>query len=369
MTAKLAQKLAVLRAVSTADSAHSSSGYYMMTGNPHVPMQVENAKPGAPNDWPHLGAVVRQLRGDRGGLPGAVRLPEHIWNTGGIPWPGQDAGFLGQKADPWLIHCDPNDPRFQIPGLSLPEEVPPVRFDGRRSLLEAVNRHIDGVDRASAVDRYDGQSRAAFNLLAGSKARQAFDLDREPAAVRDRYGRHRIAQSLLLARRLVEAGVNFVTIDLSNHGASGTWDTHGDNIPPYGGISKGLKPLLPIFDHLLTTLVSDLTERGLDKDVLVIAMGEFGRTPQIGTQDSTDGRNHWPYVMSMTLAGGGLRHGQVIGATERDAGHIAERPVTPADLAATIYRHFGVPDDAQYIDYRGRPRFLQERGQAIAELF
>jgi uncharacterized protein (DUF1501 family) len=172
----------------------------------------------------------------------------------------------------------------------------------------------------------------------------------------------------LLARRLVEAGVSFVTIDLSNHSASGTWDTHGDNIPPYGGIWSGLRPLLPVFDHLITTLVSDLDERGMLDDVLVLAMGEFGRTPRIGTQDSTDGRDHWPVVMSMSMAGGGFRHGQVIGATERDGGAIKERPVTPGDLAATIYHHFGVPPSETYLDHQGRPRFIVEGGAPIHEL-
>lgn len=161
-----------------------------------------------------------------------------------------------------------------------------------------------------------------------------------------------------------------MTLDLSYHTASGTWDTHGDNIPPYGGIEKGLKPLLPLFDHLLTTLVADLDERGLLDEVLVIAMGEFGRTPNMGTQGSTDGRNHWPYVMSMCLAGGGMKHGQVIGASDRNGGQIASRPVRPGDLAATIYRHMGVPLEAHYEDDRGRPHpIVQNNGKPIAELF
>src|SRR5436853_1800196 len=192
----------------------------------------------------------------------------------------------------------------------------------------------------AAMDRY-GQ--AAVEMIAGRRAQSAFDLTREPMAVRDRYGKQLWCQQALLARRLVEAGVSFVTLDLSYHTASGTWDTHGDNIPPYGGIRKGLGPLLPLFDHLLTTLVEDLRQRGKLDDVLVVAMGEFGRTPRLGTQGSTDGRNHWPVVLSMALAGGGLRHGQVIGATEKDGGHISLRPVRPADLAATIYKFMGVP--------------------------
>ena len=160
----------------------------------------------------------------------------------------------------------------------------------------------------------------------------------------------------------------FVTLDLSYHTASGTWDTHGDNIPPYGGIKKGFGPLLPLFDHLITTLVSDLEERGLLDDVLVLAMGEFGRTPKMGTQGSTDGRDHWPNVMSMCLAGGGFRHGQVIGATDKDGGQIKERPVTPGDLAATIYHHMGVPLNTTYTDLRGRPRYIVEHGEPIREL-
>src|SRR5262249_36163166 len=196
----------------------------------------------------------------------------------------------------------------------------------------------------------------------------ALALAREPAKVREAYGQHLWCQQALLARRLVEAGTAFVTIDLSYHTASGTWDTHGDNIPPYGGIRKGLGPLLPLFDHLVTTLVDDLGQRGLLDDVLVLAMGEFGRTPVVGTQGSTDGRDHWPVVMSMAMAGGGFQHGQVIGATERDGGHIKERPVTPGDLAATIYHHMGVPLDATYLDTSGRPRYVVENGQVIREL-
>jgi uncharacterized protein (DUF1501 family) len=218
------------------------------------------------------------------------------------------------------------------------------------------------------MEALDTYGRQAVDMVLGRRAQQAFDIEREPAVSRDRYGKHLWCQQALLARRLVEAGVSFVTLDLSYHGASGTWDTHGDNVPPYGGITRGLGPLLPLFDHLVTTLVSDLEERGLLDNTLVIAMGEFGRTPQIGTQGSIDGRNHWPAVMSMLMAGGGYRHGQVIGATEPDGGQIAARPVTPGDLAATIYHHMQVPLDATYLDPRGRPRYIVENGRPISEL-
>ncbi len=205
-------------------------------------------------------------------------------------------------------------------------------------------------------------------MIVGDRMRTALDVTREPEPSRERYGNHLWCQQALLARRMIEAGVAFVTLDLSYHTASGTWDTHGDNIPPYGGIKNGLGPLLPLFDHLITTLVSDLEERGMLDDVLIIAMGEFGRTPQLGTQGSTDGRNHWPHIMSMCLAGGGLRHGQVIGASTKDGGHILDRPVTPGDLAATIYHHMGVPLDTVYHDDGGRPIAVVKNGAPLSEL-
>lgn len=232
--------------------------------------------------------------------------------------------------------------------------------------LDELRREVDANGAMSAMDRYQQQ---AVDLVLGGNARAAFNLNNEPAKIRERFGNHLWCQQALMARRLVQAGVAFVTIDLNYHPASGTWDTHGDNIPPYGGIRKGLTPLLPLFDHLITTLVTDLEAHELLDDVLVIAMGEFGRTPQMGTQESTDGRDHWPYVMSMSLAGGGLRHGQVIGESEKDGGAIKSNPISPGDLAATIYRHMGVPLDATYLDPTGRPRAIVDTGKPIAELF
>jgi uncharacterized protein (DUF1501 family) len=251
----------------------------------------------------------------------------------------------------------------------MPKGLSENRLNERVSLLKQFDHLKAGLDQDGSMDALNTYQQQAVDLLLGERARRAFDLNQEDAETRDRYGNHLWCQQALIARRLVEAGTTFVTLDLSYHGASGTWDTHGDNIPPYGGITKGLGPLLPLFDHLITTLVSDLEARGLLDKVMVIAMGEFGRTPSMGTQDSTDGRNHWPEVMSMCLAGGGLRHGQVIGATEKDGGTIKERPVTPADLAATLFRYFGVPQDYQYLDHQGRPRFVVDGGSPIAELF
>jgi hypothetical protein len=290
------------------------------------------------------------------------------------------AGYLGKSHDPFIANTAARLPVYDLVGrdtgrlstpdlFRLPVDLPLKRIGDRHALLRQLDRLRAGVDVSGSADGADRHFQQALDLLLGRRMQEALDLAREPAMVRERYGKHLWCQQALMARRMVEAGVAFVTLDLSYHTASGTWDTHGDNIPPYGGIRKGLGPLLPLFDHLLTTLVDDLHQRGKLDDVLVIAMGEFGRTPQLGTQGSTDGRNHWPYVMSMALAGGGLRHAQVIGTTEKDGGQIATRPVSPADLAAMIYQHMGVPLDAEYIDTTGRPIPIVYNGKPIAELF
>ncbi|MBI2808114.1 MAG: DUF1501 domain-containing protein [Planctomycetes bacterium] len=289
------------------------------------------------------------------------------------------AGYLGRQYDPFMAQQAARLPIYDLVGndtgaasnptlFQMPTGIDLARVQERRALVrsfDSLRSELDVSGSMAAMDRYGQQ---AVEMIAGRRAQAAFDITREPANLRERYGPHLWCQQALLARRLVEAGVAFVTIDLSYHTASGTWDTHGDNIPPYGGIWNGLRPLLPLFDHLTSTLVGDLDQRGMLDDVLVIAMGEFGRTPQTGTQGSTDGRNHWPVVMSLLLAGGGFRHGQVIGATEADGGSIKERRVTPGDLAATIYHHMGVPLDTHYLDPTGRPRPIIQSGGVIREL-
>lgn len=292
------------------------------------------------------------------------------------------SGYLGSQYDPFIAQTAAKLPVYSNVGVDsgrtaggevfdLPKGLDRSRMDFRTRLkdqMESIRRGVDPLlERSEGLDIY---TRKAMDMLTGRSARDAFDISLEPEPNRRRYGSHLWQQQTLLARRLVESGVAFVTLDLSYHPASGTWDNHGDNIPPYGGISKGLKPLLPLFDQMITTLVADLEERGLLDDCLVIAMGEFGRTPIMGTQGSTDGRNHWTNVMSMALAGGGLNHGQVIGSSDAQGGYIKDRPVTPADLAATIYQHFGVPLDTTYIDGGQRPVYVVEAGGTpLEELF
>ncbi len=365
--ARCADKCCVLRAVSTNDNAHSSSGYWMLTGYPHEPMNVENSKPGAPNNWPCIGAVVKKLRQadalHSACLPAAVTLPEHIWNTGGITWPGQDAGFLGKSADPWLMMCDPSRADFQVPELGLPGEVPPLRLRGRHSLLEQVNRHLDTVDRNSALSRYDTLSQQAFDLLRSPQARQAFDLHQEPPAVRDRYGKSRFGQSVLLARRLVEAGVGLVQVNWTrtkeDSDTNPVWDTHAKN-------SERLRTaLMPPMDQAYSALLDDLGDRGLLDETLVVWMGEFGRTPKI---NGAGGRDHWGHVFSVALAGGGVRGGQVHGASDRIGAYPKEGVVRPQDLTATIFHCLGYLPDTEFRDTFGRPLVLS-RGEVIRQVF
>ena len=323
--------------------------------------------------YPAIGSVVAKMHGPN--HPGMPLYLAFMKSRSHLAF----GGYLGKQYDPFIADQAARLPIYTNVGVDtgrmtdadlfrLPLELSEERIHERRSLLRDFDQLRNDLDASGVMESMDRYGQQAVELVLGRRAQAAFDLTKEPDRVRQRYGKHLWCQQALLARRLVEAGAAFVTLDLSYHPASGTWDNHGDNIPPYGGISKGLGPLLPLFDHLITTLVGDLADRGMLDDVLVLAMGEFGRTPQMGTQGSTDGRNHWPVVMSMAAAGGGLRHGQVIGATEKDGGAIKERPVTPGDLAATIYHHMGVPLDATYLDTNGRPRFIVENGRTIREL-
>ena len=368
--AAMLDKFSIIRSVDPRHSNHEPNAVFQ-TGNLEAAPRINPEG----DKYPAIASVVAKMHG-----PNHPAMPPYVAfmkSRSHLAF----AGYLGKQYDPFIADKASRLPVYTNVGVDtgamagadlfqLPQGLDQRRIYERRSLMLEFDRLRSDIDQAGSMEALGTYHRQAVEMVVGQRAQQAFDISREPAHVRERYGRHLWCQQALLARRLVEAGVSFVTIDLSYHGASGTWDTHGDNIPPYGGIKNGLGPLLPLFDHLLTTLVSDLDERGMLDNVLVLAMGEFGRTPNMGTQDSTDGRNHWPVVMSMSVAGGGLRHGQVIGASDNEGGTIKERPVTPGDLAATIYRVMDVPLDATYLDGRGRPRYIVENnGQPIRELF
>jgi Protein of unknown function (DUF1501) len=361
-TAKLTDRIAVLRAVSTADNAHSSSGYWMLTGYPHAPKNKENSLHGPPNDWPCVGAVVRHLRGDTASLPGAVRLPEEIWNTGHIVWPGQDAGWLGHSADPWLLTCDPNSSDFKVPDLSLPKDIPSLRFDQRHSLLSSVNRHLDAVRRGHAIERWSGLQHKAFDLLSSSDARRAFDIQSEPDTTRERYGRNRFGQSVLLARRLVESGVSLVQVNWTrwaeDKASAPAWDNHSDN-------AKRCKTvLMPPMDMAYSALLEDLEQRGMLDDTLVVWIGEFGRTPKINARG---GRDHWGHVFSAALAGGGIEGGTVHGASDAKGAYPASGRVEPQDITATIFHCLGYRPNTELHDAVGRPMVIS-KGEPIGEI-
>jgi hypothetical protein len=368
--AAMLDKFTIIRSVDARHSNHEPNKVFQ-TGN----LAAEGRTNPEAEKYPALASVIAKHHGaNHPSMPPYVafmKSPTHL----------AFAGYLGKRYDPFIANQAVALPVYSNVGqdtgtvaggemFRASATLNSQRLNQRRELLEDFDRLRAGLDLGGSMAALEHYQRQAVEMLLGRRAQEAFDLTGEPQATRDRYGKHLWCQQALVARRLVEAGVAFVTIDLSYHTASGTWDTHGDNIPPYGGIRNGLGPLLPLFDHLITTLVSDLEDRGLLENVLVLAMGEFGRTPMIGTQGSSDGRDHWPQVMSMCLAGGGLRHGQVIGATETDGGHIKERAVTPGDLAATLFRYFDVPLDTSYLDNQGRPRLVVENhGRPIAELF
>ena len=285
-TAALADRVSVLRAVATDDNAHSASGYWMLTGSPHPPKSVENAWTGAPNDWPCLAAVVRHLRGDTSRLPASIRLPEEIWNTGHIVWPGQDAGRLGAAADPWLITCDPNAADFQVPQLALPAQMPLVRLRQRQSLLTALNTARRQVEKNVAVQRWSGLGDRTFDLLQSDQARRAFAIEKEPPAVRDRYGRSRFSQSVLLSRRLIEAGVRLVPVNWTrvkgyvNQGGPGIMQASLDS----GSFDKFILADGMYGDDLLTNVEGDLT-------------GTFGTVP------GTDSKGAATYADMANAAG------------------------------------------------------------------
>jgi hypothetical protein len=360
--ARQAGRLCVLRAVSTNDNAHSSSGYYMLTGQPHQPMNVENANPGAPNNWPCLGAVVQRLCKVHGPLPAAVRLPHRIFNTDGSVWPGQDSGLLGRSADPWLLRCEPASSQFGVPDLSLSVDVPLARLEDRLALAEKIGQAHAAMDRSGVLGQYDHQTHQAFDLLRSARSRNAFNLDQEPAGVRDSYGRSPFGQSVLLARRLVEAGVSLVQVNWyrgpNEPPDNPCWDSHTKE-------SERLKTaLVPPMDQAFATLLEDLAQRGRLDETLVVCLAEFGRSPRF---NGRGGRDHWGPVFSVALAGGGIRGGQVYGVSDKIGGQPKDGRVLPQDLTATIFHCLGYRADTEVHDTLGRPQAIS-RGQVIRQV-
>ncbi len=359
-TALVADKVCVIRSVSTGDHAHSSSGYYMLTGRPHAPMNFENANPGAPNDAPSLGALLGKVGGGaRGGLPPTITLPHRIFNTDGSVWPGQDAGLLGRSADPWLLNARLTPEGYRIQELDLPAHIDPDRLGRRIDLLDRLEHGLDDPGRDAAAGLLDGHTRRAFDLLRSSGARRAFRLDEEPEVNRERYGQTPFGQGVLLARRLVEAGVRLVQVNwyrgADEPPANPCWDSHVSE-------SARLRDVLvPPTDRAYSALLEDLHRRGLLDETLVVCMAEFGRTPRL---DGNGGRGHWGSVFSVAMAGGGVRGGQVYGASDKIGAYPRDGLVRPEDLTATIFHCLGHHPQTEYADPLGRPQPVS-RGEVI----
>lgn len=359
-TAQLTDRIAVVRTLVTGDNSHSTSGYQMLTGVPHVPLSRENALPGKPNDHPSINALVQALCPPSGGLPSSIAMPRRLANFDGLyPWPGSDAGVLGQAHDPWLLECDPSSPDFAVPGCSVPDDLPPLRLNDRLSLLNQVDQHLQRMARHPIVANYDRYQQQSIDLVTGAQARRAFQLDHEPAAMRDRYGRTKHGQCVLLARRLVEAGVSLVQVNWASPDKKlpngGGWDTHEKH-------SESLKGwLMPMMDQTYSALIEDLEQRGMLDETLVCWVAEFGHTPKFNARG---GRDHWGRVFSIALAGGGIRGGVVHGATDAHAAEPKDRPVRPCDYLATVLGCLGLSPDTIVHDREGRPLPIS-RGHAI----
>jgi hypothetical protein len=349
----------VLRGVSTGDNAHSSSGYYMLTGRPHSPMNFENANPGAPNDSPSLGALVGRITPSSGGLPTSVTLPHRIFNTDGSVWPGQDAGFLGRSADPWLLNAKQTPEGYRVQEIDLPTDLDPSRMTRRMELIDGFRKSLDTFDRDPSAKLLDEQTRKAFDLLRSSEARKAFKIEDEPQSVRDRYGASPFGHGVLLARRLVEAGVKLVQVNwyrgVDEPPANPCWDSHA------GEPARLKNVLVPPMDRAYSALIEDLAARGKLDETLVVCMAEFGRSPRL---DANAGRNHWGSVFSIALAGGGIKGGQVYGSSDKIGAQPREGRVRPEDLAATVFHCLGHQPNAEYQDRVGRTHYLA-RGEVL----
>jgi hypothetical protein len=346
--AALGDRLTVIRSFRHQYGVHDDAQHLVQTGWPQL-----NARQ-AGQTHPCQGSVTSLLRGPvAGGMPPYVCIPEDYRSHMGFY---QAAAFLSSRHNALNSGGDPALGKYRPSEFALPIEVPAERLGRRRELLTALDDFQ--VAAAATSDELHESQQQAFDLLLGARVRHALDLQRETEATRERYGRHAWGQYALMARRLVEAGVTFVTINLYEKDVD-WWDDHYT-------IEKNLRARLPVYDAALSSLLEDLADRGLSDQVLVVACGEFGRAPRI---DSNAGRGHWPRVMQATLSGGGIRGGQIIGSTTPDGGDPADRVLDPGDLLASIYRVLGIAHDTLIPDRLGRPVRLVERGDPIAELF
>ncbi len=349
-----ATKLAIVRSMSHPEGNHLTAVHRVLTGQVSTPRGANDLdRVASRDDFPCYAAAVDFIRRRRDGVPNGVALPMRLVE-GPLTWPGQDAGFLGPRHDPWQLRLDPGHPEAPDDSLALPAGLNPARLHARRHLLS----QTAGL---TAVGPFIEQQDAAIALLCNGKVGQALDVEREDPRLVERYGHHLFGRSLLLARRLVESGVPVVQASM---GIVQTWDTHVANFP------RLRDSLLPPLDQAVSALLDDLSVRGLLDETLVVMLGEFGRTPKISrlTPDAVPGRDHWPAVFPAVFAGAGVRGGQLIGKSDRLGAHPVSRSFGPPDLAATIFHALGVDPATELHDRFARPLRLCS-GQTIESLY
>jgi hypothetical protein len=334
-TAALADKITVARGMTHGEAAHERGTHNMFTGY----------RPSPALKFPSMGSVVSHELGVRNNLPPYVAVPS---------MPAQDAGsgYLSSSYAPFSLGSDPANPGFRVQDLALPGGVTPERFATRRSMLDAVNAHFAGKEKSDNLEAMDTFYQRAYGLISSEKARDAFDINKEDGKLRDAYGRNAAGQRLLMARRLVEAGVRFVTLTY------GGWDLHN-------GIADGTKSQLPAFDQAFAALLTDLTTRGLLDSTLIMISSEFGRTPKI---NGTAGRDHWPKVFSVVLAGGGIKKGSIYGKSDATATEPEEDALSVEDLAHTVYHCLGIEAEKKLMSPGDRPIDIVREGHTRKEL-
>jgi hypothetical protein len=373
----------LVRSLTHPSNEHSAGHHIMLTGRSPLPPTFNASKP-LPEDWPSIAAVAGAVTTPRNNLPPAVVLPERLIHRTGRVIPGAFAGMMGERRDPWFIEAAPFNETtygaypeyefhhargpekkpglsFQAPSLSLPDKLSQQRVLSRFDLLESIDEQRRQLDRAASTIAFDRYRQDALSLLTDPRVRSAFDVTKAPDDVQDRYGRNSFGWSLLMAKRLVQAGVNLVQVNLGNNE---TWDTHGNAFPHLKDL------LLPPMDRGVSALLDDLAAEGLLDSTLIVMAGEFGRTPKISTLPQhykLSGRDHWGAVQTVFLAGGGVVGGRVIGSSDKTGGYPADNPQTPENLAATIYSSLGLPAEITWVDELSRPHAVYH-GEAIRGL-
>jgi hypothetical protein len=355
--AKHGDKFSLIRSVFHTATAVHDTGHQMMQTGRLFTGGVEH---------PHMGCTLGYLRGGRGELPAHVILPRLMGRTGGNVPHGQNAGYLGKSYDPFVLNADPSVANFKVPDLLPPDYISDIRAERRQKLRDAIDGEMQKFENVAAAKQLDDSFHQAYKLMSSPRAREAFAIEKEPAAVRDRYGRTRFGQCCLMARRLIEAGVRFVTVNMFETVFDEiTWDIHGSK--PFTDIQEMSKLVAPNFDQAYSALLEDLKERGLLEKTMVTACGEFGRTPKI---NPAGGRDHHPGVWTVIIGGGPIQGGQVIGESDEFGYAPKTRPVTTGEFAATIFKGLGLDPHKELPGPQGRPIPLADFNlKPIEELF